>query len=134
MKSKDIINIKVLSDSDLDDPAMPDYCKVVPPLKVMSISSKTVMNYKTNVTEIVCLSFLVYNTGRFHLIFSSSRNGYIWWRFEKCLSLRSCKTIKWFCFPNELWKLHSTGKFKDWISKEWRWIIKLLFGYILFSI
>lgn len=57
-------NIRPLQDSDLDSHEYPDHCKCAPPLTVMSMSLKTVMNYRKNCNEIVMASILVYKKGK----------------------------------------------------------------------
>jgi DNA polymerase alpha subunit A len=56
-------NVRPIRDSDLDSGNYPSYCCSAPPLVVMSLNLKSVMNYKTNVNEIVIASALVYHKG-----------------------------------------------------------------------
>lgn len=49
--------------SCIDYEAEPNAPKVSPPLVVMSLNMRTIMNEKKNVNEIVALSALVYNKG-----------------------------------------------------------------------
>lgn len=56
-----IDSVKVVRDSQMDSGLYPERCRQSPPLTVMSISMKTVMNYQKNVNEIVMASALVYN-------------------------------------------------------------------------
>lgn len=60
---QDGLNVRPLKDSDLDTGNYPVHCKSAPPLTVMSVSLKTVMNYKKNINEIVLASVLVYHKG-----------------------------------------------------------------------
>ena len=63
MEQKDLLNIRPITDMDLDSGDFPSHCKSAPPLTVMSFSMKTVMNYKKNVNEIVAASAIVYHHG-----------------------------------------------------------------------
>ena len=56
----DCFNVRVIKDSDLHSDKYPEFCKSAPPLTVMSLSLKTVMNYQKNVNEIVMASALIY--------------------------------------------------------------------------
>jgi hypothetical protein len=60
----DGLNVRVLPDEDLHSDRYPAYCRSSPPLVVMSLSLKTVMNFKQHVNEIVIASALVYNQGK----------------------------------------------------------------------
>eukprot|EP00158_Paraphelidium_tribonemae_P009385 Partr_v1_DN28851_c0_g1_i2_m34433 putative DNA polymerase len=61
LASGDVSNIRVLKDDDLHSGLYPDFCKASPPLTVMSINLKSVMNYHKNINEIVMASCLVYD-------------------------------------------------------------------------
>ncbi len=58
------INIIPFKDSDADDGLAPEYCRQAPKLTVLSLSLKTVMNYKKNINEIVVASGMVYHQGK----------------------------------------------------------------------
>lgn len=57
----DYENIYILTDTDINDSGKyPEFCKTAPTMTVLSISIKTIMNYKTNDNEIMICSGMVF--------------------------------------------------------------------------
>ena len=62
IEAGDGLNIRPLSHKDFDSGSYPEYCQTAPPLSVMSVSMKTVMNYKKNVNEIAMISLMIHHS------------------------------------------------------------------------